>query len=75
MILAESVFLLGVGLASGALAAVVAIAPAWTGRGGAAPGSGLLLLFAAVIASGLLASVVATRAALRGRMLDALRAE
>ena len=75
MILAESAFLLGAGLAAGAVCAVIAIAPAWLGRGGAMPGSGLLILFAAVVISGVLSSVIATRAALRGRMLDALRAE
>jgi ABC-type lipoprotein release transport system permease subunit len=75
MILAESAFLLGAGLAAGALCAVIAIAPAWLGRGGTMPGSGLLFLFGAVIVSGVLSSLVATRAALGGRMLDALRSE
>jgi ABC-type lipoprotein release transport system permease subunit len=75
MILAESAFLLGAGLVAGALCAVIAIAPAWLGRGGTMPGSGLLFLFAAVIVSGVLSSLVATRAALGGRMLDALRSE
>ncbi len=75
MILAESAFLLSAGLAAGALCAAIAIAPAWLGRGGAMPGRGLLFLFAAVAVSGVLSSLVATRAALSGRMLDALRAE
>jgi putative ABC transport system permease protein len=75
MILAESAFLLCAGLAAGALCAAIAIAPAWLGRGGAMPGRGLLFLFAAVAVSGVLSSLVATRAALSGRMLDALRAE
>ena len=35
----------------------------------------LVLLLVAVIVAGLLSAVVATRTALRGRMLDALRAE
>jgi ABC-type lipoprotein release transport system permease subunit len=75
MILAESVFLLGAGLLMGGACAAIAIAPAWLGRGGETPGTGLLLLFGAVIASGLLSSLVATRAALSGRILDGLRAE
>jgi hypothetical protein len=75
MIVAESVLLLGTGLAGGALCAAVAIAPAWLGHGGRMPGSGLILLLLAVIVAGLLSSFVATRAALSGRMLDALRAE
>ena len=75
MIIAESAFLLGTGLAVGAISAAIAIAPAWLGRGGTLPGRGLILLLIAVVASGLLSSLVATRAALSGRMLDSLRAE
>ena len=75
MILAETILLLGAGLGAGALCAAVAIAPAWIARGGALPGSGLAMLFAAVVVSGLVSSLIATRAAVSGRMLDALRAE
>ena len=75
MIVAESAFLLGAGVAAGAICAAVAIAPAWLGRSGTLPGAGLLVLLAAVVASGLLSSLVASRAASSGRMLDALRAE
>jgi hypothetical protein len=75
MILAESALLLGAGVGAGAGSAAVAIAPAWLGRGGAAPGAGLALLVGAVLGAGLLSSVVATRAALRGPVLDALRSE
>ena len=75
MILAESAFLLGTGVVVGALSAVIAIAPAWLGQEGRLPGVGLALLLIAVVISGLLSSFIATRAALRGRMLDALRAE
>jgi putative ABC transport system permease protein len=75
MIVAESALLLGAGVALGAICAAIAIAPAWLGREGRLPGTGLILLLVAVIASGLLSSFVATRAALSGRMLDALRAE
>jgi putative ABC transport system permease protein len=75
MIVAEAAFLLGVGMAAGAGCAAIAIAPAWLGRGGTLPGTGLLVLLLAVIVAGLLSSMIATRAALSGRMLDALRAE
>jgi ABC-type lipoprotein release transport system permease subunit len=75
LILAESALLLGAGLAAGAGCAAIAIAPAWLGRGGVAPGAGLALLVGAVLLAGLLSSAVATRAALRGPILEALRAE
>ena len=75
MIVAESVFLLGAGLAAGVVSAAIAIAPAWIGRGGRLPGIGLILLLSAGIVTGVLSSFVATRAALRGKMLEALRAE
>jgi hypothetical protein len=75
MILAEAALLLGAGLGAGAGCAAIAIAPAWLGRGGTVPGMGLGLLLAAVIVAGLLSSVVATRAALKGPVLEALRAE
>jgi putative ABC transport system permease protein len=75
MILAEAGFLLIAGVLAGAGSAAVAIAPAWLGRSGSAPGVGLGLLLAAVVAAGVLSSLVATRAALSGKMLEALRAE
>jgi hypothetical protein len=75
MILAEAGFLLGAGLLAGAVCASIAIAPAWLGRGGTLPGAGLIGLLAGVVVAGLLSSFVATRAALSGKMMDALRAE
>ena len=75
MILAEAAFLLGAGLLAGAVCAAIAIAPAWLGRGGALPGAGLIGLLAGVVVAGVLSSFVATRAALSGKMMDALRAE
>jgi hypothetical protein len=75
MILAEAAFLLGAGLLAGAVCAAIAIAPAWLGRGGTLPGAGLIGLLAGVVVAGLLSSFVATRAALSGKMMDALRAE
>jgi putative ABC transport system permease protein len=75
MIVAEAMFLLGVGMAAGTGCAAIAIAPAWLGRGGSVPGVGLVLLLAAVVVAGLVSSAIATRAALGGRILEALRAE
>ena len=75
MIVAEAAFVLAVGMAAGIASAAIAIAPAWLGRGGAMPGAGLLLLLAAVACAGVVSSMIATRAALTGRILDALRAE
>ena len=75
MILAEAAFLLGAGLLAGTICAAIAIAPAWLGRGGSLPGAGLIGLLAGVVFAGLLSSFVATRAALSGKMMDALRAE
>jgi ABC-type antimicrobial peptide transport system permease subunit len=75
MILAEAAFLLGAGLLAGVVCATIAIAPAWLGRGGTLPGSGLALLLAGVVVAGLLSSFVATRAALSGEMLGSLRSE
>ncbi len=75
VIVAEAALLLGAGLIAGVACAALAVAPAWLGRGGAAPGQGLLLLLVAVAAAGLLSSILATRAALRGTLLSALRVE
>jgi hypothetical protein len=75
IIMAEATLLLGAGLAAGAGCAVLAVAPAWLRRGGALPGRGLAALLVAVALAGLLSSLLATRAALRGNLLAALRAE
>jgi hypothetical protein len=75
MITAEASLLVGVGVVVGAACAAISVAPAWFGREGSVPGIGLLVLLIAVIVAGLLSSIVAVRAALRGRMLDALSAE
>jgi hypothetical protein len=69
------VLLLGTGLIAGAGCAALAVAPAWFGRGGSLPGLGLFILLAAVVMAGVLSSFIATRAALRGEVLSALRAE
>jgi ABC-type antimicrobial peptide transport system permease subunit len=75
MIVAEAALIVGVGLAAGAACAALAVAPAWLGHGGTLPGPGLIALLAAVAAGGLVSSMIAARAALRGNMLEALRAE
>ena len=74
MILAETALLLASGVVAGATCALIAIAPAWIERG-SAPGPGLGLLLTAVLVAGLLSAVAATRAALSGELLRALRAE
>ena len=75
MILAEAMLLLGAGLAAGVLSAALAIGPAWGSRGGVRPGATLLLLLAAVVLAGIVSAAMASRAALRGNLLEALRAE
>jgi hypothetical protein len=75
VIVAVAALLLGAGLMSGAACAARAFAPAGVGGGGSLPGRGLVLLLAAVGVAGRVSSVVAARAALRGNMLEALRAE
>jgi putative ABC transport system permease protein len=75
MILAETGLLVSSGLIAGAGCALIAIAPAWLGRGGTAPGMGLVFLIAGVVATGVLSAIAATRAALSGSVLEALRAE
>ena len=75
LMMAEAALLLGAGLAAGAGCALVAIAPAWLGRGGSAPGAGLALLLLAIIAAGFGSALFATRAAAGGELLSALRAE
>jgi putative ABC transport system permease protein len=75
MVMAEAVLLLAAGLLAGAVCAALAIAPAWLGRGGTMPGAGLILLLAAVAIAGIVSSFIAVRAAVRGNVLEALRAE
>ncbi|HYT68838.1 MAG TPA: ABC transporter permease [Vicinamibacterales bacterium] len=76
IVLAENAVLLGLGLAVGAISALIAIAPAALERGARIPisAAGWLLLLA-VLGAGLLSSGIATRAALRESLLAALRSE
>ena len=75
MILAEAVLLLSAGLGAGVVSAALAVAPAWTDHAGRGPGLTLAVFLGVVMAGGVLSSIIATRAALGGRLLDALRAE
>jgi len=75
IVLAENLLLLLLGLATGTVCALLAIAPAISLRGGQLPVGSLSLLLAAVLATGIGASLVATRAALRSPLLAALRSE
>ncbi len=75
IVLAENLFLLLLGLATGTVCALLAIGPAISLRGGQFPVASLGLLLAAVLATGICASLAATRAALRSPLLAALRSE
>jgi len=63
------------GLATGTLCAMLAVAPALVSRGGQAPLASIAVLLAAVLATGIIASLAATAAAMRSPLLAALRSE
>jgi hypothetical protein len=75
VMLSEAVLLLLAGLAIGVSSSAIAVAPAWIHRGAARPGPTLALLLGAILLTGLLSSFIATRAALRGPLVSALRQE
>jgi hypothetical protein len=75
MVIAENALLLCGGLITGAVCALLAIAPVFFTRHAQLPSIALGLLLLGVLISGLTASVVATWAALRSPLLPALRAE
>jgi len=75
MVIAENALLLIFGLVTGAICALLAIAPAFSSRGGHLPTISLGLLLLTVLLTGLTASVLATAAAIRSPLLQALRAE
>jgi len=75
MVLAENVFLLLRGVATGIVCAVLAILPAMASRGWNLASLSLEWLLFAVMAAGLMASLVATQAALRAPLLASLRSE
>jgi ABC-type lipoprotein release transport system permease subunit len=75
MVIAENALLLCCGLITGAVCALLAIAPVFFTHHAQLPSVALGLLLLGVLVSGLTASVVATWAALRSPLLPALRAE
>ena len=75
MVIAENLLLLSLGLATGTICALLAIAPAIVSRGGHLPLVSIGALLAAVLATGILASLAATAAALRSPLLAALGSE
>jgi ABC-type antimicrobial peptide transport system permease subunit len=75
LVLSEHGALLGLGLAVGTGAAVVAVTPALLSPAAQIPYGTLALTLAGILLNGLAWAWVATRLALRGRLLDALRNE
>jgi ABC-type antimicrobial peptide transport system permease subunit len=75
MVIAENALLLGCGLLTGVLCALLAIIPALVARGGRLSAVSLGLLLLAVLLTGLAASLVAVRAAVRSPLLPSLRME
>jgi ABC-type antimicrobial peptide transport system permease subunit len=75
LILAENGFLLLLGLAIGALSALVAVAPHLAAGGGQVPWLRLLALFGVVLVVGLAAGAVAVIGTLRAPLIPALRRE
>lgn len=75
LVLSEHGILLLLGLAVGAVAAVVAVLPALLSPGAEVPYRTLALTLGAVLISGALWTWLATRLALRGELLPALRNE
>lgn len=75
IILAENVFLLFRGAASGIVCALLAVLPAVASRGWRFSSGSLGWLLVAVVLSGLASSLLATRAALRSPLLEALHSE
>ncbi len=75
LVLSEHGALLGLGLCVGLVAAAIGVWPALLSPGAQIPYASLALTLAAVLLNGLLWTWVATRFALRGKLLDALRNE
>jgi len=75
LVISENLLLLSLGLATGTICALLAIAPAIASRGGHLPLASIGALLSAVLATGILASLAATAAALRSPLLAALGSE
>jgi hypothetical protein len=74
-VVAESLFLLAVGVGTGTVAGLVAVAPRLVAGGSPPPWGALAATLAAVFAVGLAASAAAVAASLRVPLLPALKAE
>ncbi len=75
IILAENLVLIGWGLASGTICALLAITPALHSRGSSFPFAAAGLILVAVFAVGLVSSLLAVVAAFRSPLLSSLRSE
>jgi ABC-type lipoprotein release transport system permease subunit len=75
IVTAESLLLVGAGLALGTVAALVAVTPALVDRGETMPWGSLLVLIAAVFVTGLVATFAALRVAARVPVVQALKSE
>jgi ABC-type antimicrobial peptide transport system permease subunit len=75
MVLAENVFLLVVGLASGTVSALAAMLPHIVARGDQLPFASIAATLAIVFATGMASSVAAVYAATRTPLVPALRAD
>ena len=75
LVLSEHGALLVLGLAVGIIAALIGVMPALLSPGSEIPYGSLALTLGAVLLNGLVWTWLATRVALRGRLLDALRNE
>jgi ABC-type antimicrobial peptide transport system permease subunit len=75
LVLIEHAALLGLGLMVGLVAAAVAVLPSALSAGGQLPVSSLTVTLLLVLANGLVFTWLATRFALRGELLNALRNE
>lgn len=75
MVLGEHVFLLAAGLLLGVVSALLAVWPALRQGGGDLPLGFLGALLAAVLAFGVIICSAAVRAAIRGRLIEAIRRE
>ncbi len=75
LVLGEHGALLGVGLGVGIVAAALGVLPALLSPGSQIPYASLALTLGAVLLNGLVWTWLATRLALRGKLLDALRNE
>ena len=75
LVLAEHGALLGLGLALGLVAALIAVLPSLLSPGAKLPYTSLAFTLSAVVLNGVIWTWLATRFALRGNLLEALRNE